>query len=823
MIAARLRLLRRPAVFSYGPHRLLLPGQGRTTTSHEAAQLSHLSFLQAQKDEEVLHAIPPVVSKEDVLSYGSQKSLPETRTIDVPGSSKNALTASSRSSQQRSKRVSKYVKVLKKEREELLRGKWRQRLQTFEQLDFESDLSTPSSTSTSVRLVDYDFLQQNIELWEILFTFRQRVYGVEGAASIWSRLSSLNYTNFPQIHTSETLMKGFIEMASHKKALLYDLCQFLYKTYRLTGIAPPKEFNVYGSVMLNVLRTSLNEIQTYHSLLEHLPPTKEQLCDLIIKSSGIFNSVPDSTMLQTFQELCFELPSCVDMYDLLIPALCNDGSYDSAMAWHKALIKHKDLPTSALSVEALVAHLRIAGQNDAVQNMIRKIGHHLKPTKATPVVLEETEKGGFLDLVSELEKKSPLNSVSSPVITDDFCARLLATRFFGIPTIVNGLSMLNVKEVGPQSVREILLRVIDNEKCDISLAKEYLLLLEKAAISIGNSTFCRLVRKLIADENAEMLYDVAVCDQHPDELDNWKLQEKFLAQFQASGDVRNFDRTLTVLLFEQSDTAYDTKYMNYLTRVALSKGDYNLLMHLLEQMRVRQLPVLHETRTWMFATMMPERLTVPGKRRGVPHHTRTDRFISALKYIMLGGTRVTPYEWEDPIRTLLISGRLAEYEDLLCYILKFHSDESFRNSQMVNLHPLKGTEKVTYKVSHWTNLLKYSRIAEIFAFGWYHTSRRYNTIPVSGITMEERASKIAKHPTFWSLRLLVRLRELGYPIERAVVAEFCKRRLWTFFSLGHRERKRNRFAARCKVGNVNDYILAMEKIWGRDLFLSTLR
>jgi hypothetical protein len=817
MLVARRRLFLRPVYSKYVPSTTsighvhsarsrLITGLTPRNNTPPPITISHAKHIAHTKDDGDDRAYKPAGNTGTPTVQVSPR-----RNITVQ------LVTETRPSRGRTTRISRYAKENLYEKERLKNGGWRERLQSFEQLDFESDLTGPLPTDGSMRLVDYDTLQKETEIWETLLTFRQRVYGSEGTATIWARLSSLGYTQLPPIHSSEKLMQGFMEAGFENRPLLYDFCKFLFRSYRLTGLVPQDQFAVYTSIILHILRTDPEEAPSYHDMLQHFPPTRKQLCDLVVNASKETFQPTKPRMVETLSKFCFNLSTFTGMYDLIIPALCEDGQFDAAEEWHYALVRLDDLPTNALSVEALFGHIQASGKPDQIKKIMRKIGHRLQDTSAAPTVAVAMQKHEVHQMVSLLERKFPLYSPHQTMFSEEFCARLLATRFFSIPAIINGFSMLGIQQIGPSCVREILLRVADRDECETGKVQETIDLLSKANILLDTSAFCRLVLKLVSEKNARVLYDLAVSDQHPDELENWRLQEDFLSRCQDANDSRQFEKTMAILLMESTENAYDTKYMNVLLRVALRKKDYSMTMRHLRDMRVRRLPVTTVSRTVIFHTVIPERVAVKGFHRLLPHSSQLDRYIHIMKYIMQGGTPVAPREWDDAMRSLLISGRLLEFEDLTIYLLKWYSDPVFQESQLQNRGGVKGTP-MQREYSHWSQILRDIRIGEIVAFGWYHMARQHSTTPVSGVTLENRATKLAQHPTLWPLRFLVRLRDMGYPIKRRVVAEACKRRLWSMFSLGHRERKRNRYAANRRLGNAKDYIAAMEKVWGQDLF-----
>ncbi|MCJ1445971.1 MAG: hypothetical protein MMC23_006476 [Stictis urceolatum] len=720
-------------------------------------------------------------------------------------------------SHSRTVRISRHALIKIEEKETLKNGAWRQRVQSFEQLKYESDVEGPTPRGFERRLVDYDFLQNELSLWEILFAFRLRTNGYAGAAAIWVRLHSVRNSHALSILSSKPLVDGIIEAGMHDPALLHDFCRYVYNSHRLAGQKPPNEFQLYSKVLFHLLQTEPSKMQPYHALLEHLV-TRCQLVSLTSRLIEAAKRTEGRKCLEHFRELCAGVTAFTEMYDYIVPNLCEASLFEDAVIWHNFLVDRNDTPSSAVSMEPLVTHLLESGRPQEARSIVRSAGESVKQSQSAPTVTKELERMRFGTIVKEIERASPAKSNSRTGFRDEFCARLLATRFFSVWTVVEGLRVLQVREIGPHSMRAILIRTIDSDCCNVERLREYLDTLSKASISIGGSKYCRLIWKLIADNNAQMLYDVAICDLHPDEFDNWRLQERLLVQYELAGDKRLVDRTMTILLLESSEAAFDTKYMNILLRNALNRKDETLFTKLLEAVRIRQLPVTEVTRRWVFVNLIPERVAVPGKMRDYPPHERLVKYIETMKSILLGGTPIYPREWDDAMRSLLHTERLAEFEELLFFLMKWYTDSDFQAAQTGGLLEVKG--KSIQKVqSNWRQMIRPSRMHDIVLAGFFANSQRSCAqTSISGQGFDERAASLANHPTLWGLQLLAKAKNMGYPVEQEELARVCILRLVTMFSLGPQSRWRNRVVRANRKGTLQEYVAAMEMVWGSSLF-----
>src|SRR5699024_2293321 len=124
-------------------------------------------------------------------------------------------------------------------------------------------------------------------------------------------------------------------------------------------------------------------------------------------------------------------------------------------------------------------------------------------------------------------------------LKDEFGARLFATAAFGFDTVLAGLAMFRIPVIGPLSLREMAIR--SHGSRDI---QEKLQRLQKAGISIGDSVYARLLRKLAVENRDILLADLLESDQHPDMLEDAGIQESLLVSNYMARDGRQYNLTL---------------------------------------------------------------------------------------------------------------------------------------------------------------------------------------------------------------------------------------------------------------------------------------
>ena len=682
---------------------------------------------------------------------------------------------------------------------------WRQRIVTFEQLDFESDLDSSDPLCKGRRLVDNHSFRGNRGLWQELFFFRLRIYGHTGAKVIWKRFWESPEMKTREIYHRKKLWIAFLELGLKDPEVFEQLIGYVAEIHTALGLVPPEPPNFYCTVMGHILKEDHEAATRIHKRLEFLHPSRDELISLAI-SLGDFE--PGTRALQLLTK---DVTSFGNVYSCVVPALCERGYYKAARLWHHFLVERKDLPLSQAVVMPLVEHLRAEHGEDEAQKIIdemvkAEITIMQAPSRATNEAQLEQRQSRSPRLMEFVEPRYP----TVKRFSDQFCAKLFATKFFGIKSIINGLHIAQVEAIGPLSVREILLRTTKDERCDARLTLRYLELLSAAGISIGTSTFCQLILKVAQSGDSRLLYDIAVCDQHPDVFDDWQLQESLLAQYQRMGDVRQANRTLAIRTFHEWGKKAPISRMNVLLRSATIREDDEGMRALLAEMSDQGCPATKKTRLFML-----ERMVLCSK----PTILAITNLVNIWKRLLISGDAIDIEEWRKPLTILGKLGELDYYENLALWLAKWYVDKTFRDSQMSTCNSLPGRPNYPLSPSQEVYQLLFSDANPytILALGFFR-ARSDGTKHLIGRTFEQRVTNLVEHQSLWGLRFLTKLRDSRVPVSARRIQRACGLCLMDLFGPG---RPISRFRARARkniVAGLPEYVLAMERVWGRDLF-----
>lgn len=188
-----------------------------------------------------------------------------------------------------------------------------------------------------------------------------------------------------------------------------------------------------------------------------------------------------------------------------------------------------------------------------------------------------------------LASKTPPIDVETPLVDDlsenkpfrdDFAARLFATWAFSFETVLVGLQMFGVTAIGPSTLREMAVRAHGSRDVSNKLKE-----LQKSGISVVDCVFSRLIQKLASQNRDILLSDLLQSDQHPDVMEDVRVQESLLVSYYKARDSRQYNLTLAVLM-ELSPDAPDLFDIHF--RKHIATGELTMASRIVEKLALRQ-------------------------------------------------------------------------------------------------------------------------------------------------------------------------------------------------------------------------------------------
>ena len=689
---------------------------------------------------------------------------------------------------------------------------WRDRLATFEQYEYESSLEEPAFRGP--RLVDYPVHAQNWDLWLELITFRKRHHGSEGTMAIYKEVFRRGLRLPTLGNAANQLWDLLIRAGFYDSGFLEEIVTYAIRLKRSTRRSWPGTY--YGVVSVTLKKNADSAYSWHLKLRNDFPPS-------IGDYKRMFKLSLDWGSSAHFRNMYGDTP-LIGMYRTVIWHLCKLQMYDEALEWHDLLCDAGDFPARPTDTKPLLDHLAYIGDGRRLEKVVRML------TEAKVGVSNAVENFVRKDAAISREimnrQLGKVHGFGPRHFSDSFCARLFATRLFSVDTIISGLQMMAVEEIGPLSLREIAVR----DNYDPGAICHHTDSLKNAGISLDTSLFCTIVRSLAVENKRVLLKSIVNCDLHPDAFADFDLQERLLAQYYQENDLMKIERTFAVLTTGCSVKDLQMVRMNLILRCQVTLGKAEKVLATLGEMKYMGIPVSIRSSRHLRVRWLSRRQV----GRGADETQELGIIIQASRMTMQSGRFVPAIAWREILRRLGMAGRLTEFENLALWLVDWYSSPAAKaalpkrillpghgDQALIEGHA-SPEEPVLKRNPHrfLSTIFTTSAQHAIVAWGFQHlvASR-------SGIRRFKRASMVMDRPRFqwtWGLYLLYKLRKRGVPIQRSEVARICRHRLNTLFGTGLSKRNINR-RARSEQNSLESYtesvyIRKMEAIWGEGLF-----
>lgn len=673
-----------------------------------------------------------------------------------------------------------------------LSSAWESCLMSFEQYQHESNLG--DIFRKGFRLVDHPLYSTDFNLWLELIRFRRRQRDIEGTAIIWREIRSRNIQLPLKGTNADEVWGQFIQFGWETSSIRQNVIIYARRLRSDTGQA-------WGSLYFKIISDCLEKPRTafsMHNRLHHeFPPTSEQLKQLF------YQAVSSKPAFAAFKGLYKDL-SIRDMYDTIIPHLCRTKNYAHAIKWHNLMMRVKDLPSSSAAAEPLIHHLVIYAD---INHALKLVTAMVDAGVALPPIKKKAKDKAFMSREIMNSHLGETHGIAPKVISDEFCARLFATTMFSVDTIISGLRFLGVDNIGPLSLRELVLR----EGPSPSVCRRRIDQLNNVGITLRDSTFCTLVDSLASRGDRQLLEDVVSCDMHTDAFEDEELQEALLMSYRLSCDHRQADRTLAILTAKSSLDNKAVVYWNVFLRSALKRQDKENTYQILEKMQELHVPVSAKTSNYVSRYLLSKRRTSrrPTKIEDLPV------VIAICQRILRTGGGLPPSAWTEILRRLGMMGNLIEFEKLALWLADWYSNPTERALQLSPFSQKKiDTMPRNLPTSHPQHPLHiiFPAAAQqaIVAWGFQHVG-----------DIEQRVTMLRKRGLTWrwGLELLGKLKQRNVTVIWSTVSKACRLRLIALFGKGRSNRKVNqRVRLQNQVYQLEYFANEMERLWGKELF-----
>ncbi|KAJ5772886.1 hypothetical protein N7457_007782 [Penicillium paradoxum] len=438
-----------------------------------------------------------------------------------------------------------------------------------DKLEFESDVGHLNDIGT--RLVDSLDHRNNLDLWEELLRYRQRHYGDNGTLEIWKGLRiRVDGVQLPVAgKQADFFWQSFVDMGLRQEIFLEEVLDYAINLWKQQGTRWPQ---LYERVVGGLLDQGMtNRAVEWHMKLQTADLASESDVLLILPSAIHSTSLPAGTEfatvadlewpslppgLKAFQNICSTSPDR-NFYGPVISILMQQGYGEVAISMHHFFTQRQDHPQNPSEIQPLLEYVEKFGH----RKEFNRLRGYVKKRFDTEASIDQP---GPIDTTQQVNKKGPQEERP---FKDDIGAKMLATRALNFDMVVGGLKMLGVSEIGHRTLRELATRAHGNQDL-----LEKLKILKQSGISVGNTVFSRLIQKLAAQNRDILLSDILRSDQHPEVLEDKRMQESMLVSYYMARDWRLYNMTLAVLteLYPDAPDLHDIHFRKHIAAWELS-------------------------------------------------------------------------------------------------------------------------------------------------------------------------------------------------------------------------------------------------------------
>lgn len=685
-----------------------------------------------------------------------------------------------------------------------------------ERLAFESDIGHTRDVGT--RLVDHSEHKDNFELWEELLRFRQRHWGDQGTLDIWKGLTvRVDGIWLPVSgERADFFWQSFVELALKRVLPVKDVVDYAIKRAKLRGERWPP---LYESVVGGLLERGRTETAlAWHQKLQStglagagdlvgvlLPAMHASAADSdTLTSRTVQRHTPDER-LEIFRELCSATPAH-QIYGPAISMLLQEGHGEEALSLHNFLIERNDGPKSPKEIQPLLDYVKKYGLKKEFKELESFTQDWCNDVKDIgPEIPEENENP--TDATESASKGKPLK--------DDIGARLFATRAFNFDMVLGALKVLGVSAIGPRTLREMALR--SNGSQDIL---EKIKVLRQFDFSIGDTVFARLVQKLASENREILLSDLLQSDQHPDVLEDARMQESLLSSYYITRDSRQYNLTLAVLaeLLPDSPRLLDIHFRKH-----ISFGEFDAAAKVVDELALRGRTLSENSVDFMAEQVLtprrmnhiPTSLPTPGRRLSMKGEVMF--IFKILQRVVPAGGYVSTAFWVELLKRLGMANCWDDLRECSLWVVRQYSPKSKPQNEKpwVETQPQMGTARG--QDSRMVNLIFPPAMqAAIVAWGFMYV-----------VTHETKSKALYSHPITghklipWT-RGLILLRELeqaGLVLQTDAIRQATRVRLKMLYGdYCHSAVPMNRTLRRKNPYRMQRVLEDIRRAWGGSLF-----
>ena len=671
---------------------------------------------------------------------------------------------------------------------------------SFHELRFQADVH--SKPNVGRLLVDQAEHRGNATLWREILKFRQRLDGMKGVADVWYGMRERDFDLPTAGEDADFLWTTFTHAAISASSdasddcpdLLNDICRYARKVKERDG---SKYEGLHKCIVGRRLRVAPADAKFWHDMLSKH--------GFVSPGALKFIAADAMTGRRAFSRFAriYHNSTDRDCYDYCIEQVLKTENEPLALLWHRMFITHGDGPSSDTFAKP------------GVRRLFELDGDKSLPMKraSKPLKMKEANAEKAKHLVVNRASMNlivgEVHGIKPKEISDNFCARMFATRAFSIDLVLRGLAFIGVEKLGPVALREMAIRAGSPAEFSAKLRD-----LKARGIIIAGAVFSQLLVKL-ASEGRTRLWDVLLeSDQHPDSYEDVPTQEALLSSFL---DREKYTQAHITMMALSSNGAYTSGCVwNRLLQHYLKTDEYYQMLSTYQSIQSEGLALSSETICSMQKYLLPTRNR--GKRAmkglGPKFFEPVDMVTNALIYTAKRGDPVPVMLWREQLKRYGMEHRFTRLERLVLWLYDFYSS---RPTWPQNRGRCLGFEEMRPRRLPRTLWLVFTRAMRraIITWGFRSASVRDQLRfgKVRRIPVNATDTSIACESWARGLALLKTLRDKGDHVDLAPIRREFVLRMWILFGPSYSTLAVNREARRNNRFSLQHYINHANLVW----------
>ncbi|KAJ5832945.1 hypothetical protein N7474_001256 [Penicillium riverlandense] len=665
-----------------------------------------------------------------------------------------------------------------------------------EALEFESDIGHTNDLGT--RLVDQPENRNNFDLWEELLRFRQRRYGDKGTVDIWEALTvRVDGVCLPVTGPrADFFWKSFVDLGLKRELLLKEVVSYAVSLCEREGDCWSQ---LYERVVGGLLdRGMSNQAVEYHrqlqnthfrnpdDLLKILPlalSPSSSARTLPITLNGFQEETPSHPGIKAFNDMC-RTTDGHSIWSPVITTFLRHGYGTEAFKMHDFLVQRGDHPRSLEEMQPLL-----------------NWAYHISKKRAYKRLQEYADQRFLAETSAEGSEENAENIPEEKPLKDDMGARLFATQALNIETIIAGLKMFGVSAIGPRTLREMAARAKDSHDILEKLKK-----LKQSGISVGNSVFSQLIQKLAAQNRSILLSDLLSSDQHPDAVEDARVQESLLVSYYIAKDSRQYNLSLAILteILPDGQSLYDVHFRKH-----VAAAEWRTASKIVDEMTLCGKIMSQDSMEFMVQqALTPRRVGHrPPTRPGISDRDEVLFVFKILQRVVPAGTNVSSSIWVELLKRLGMGHYWSELQECCRWLARQYGPHAERYQQLwanrspsrpASLRPKYGGDQLMLD-------LIFSPKMQYAIVEWGFQQR---------IHPETNPQQLV--PWVRGILLLRELEQAGVRLREAWIRRACRSRLAVLFNQpGLSARRLNRRVRESNLWSPERLILDIFRAWGK--------